>query len=215
MRLSYLWTAKTEFIMIQLLLRHWKIAAIAILLALLALSVHWANIERTGRIEATIALEASINDFQELSTKYINSQGDIVTISKAIVLDRANFKKAIKDTSLFWIKKFKNHERAQSAQSFEVSFEPELIKHDTVYVPCKDSIKAWKYHYKDDYNLIESTVLDTPKIEIRDRYYVVVTRNRPKNWFIKFQWTKWDFNGQVTNLNRLIKVDSVQTILVK
>jgi hypothetical protein len=137
-------------------------------------------------------------------------------MSRAISLDRANFKKALESNDLAWMKKFRNHERAQSASTFDSFFAPEdKIVRDTIYVPCQDSIRAFKYLYKDSYNHIEATVLDTPKVEIRDRYYVVVTRARPKRWFLKLQWSRWEFTGQVTNLNRLIKVDSVNTILVK
>jgi hypothetical protein len=165
--------------------------------------------------EAMAGRDAAIADYHNVTKKYINAQGDVVSISKAFELSRAEFKKAIESNDLNWVKKFTNYKRAQSAQSFEVSFEPD-IKHDTVKIPCKgDSIKAFKYSFKDRYNDIEATVIDTPKIEIRDKYYVVITKNRPKNWFIKLQWSRWEFNGEVTNLNRLIKVDSVQTIVVK
>lgn len=202
--------------MITFIWRYRELVAIAVLLALLAFFFNAYRKERTARKEAENARDAANKDYRNATTKYINAQGDIVAITKAIELNRANFKKALESNDLAWLKKFKNYKNTQSASSFDSFFAPEnKIVVDTVYLPCKDSIKAWKYHYKDAYNLIKATVLDTPKIEIRDRYYVIVTRNRPKNWFIKFQWSKWYFNGQVTNLNRLIKVDSVSTILVK
>jgi hypothetical protein len=160
--------------------------------------------------------DAAIRDYKNVTTKYVNSQGDIVNQSKAFELSRNEFKKALESNDLKWIKKFSDYKRTQSASSFTTIFAPEdKVIRDTVYIPCQDSIKAFKYHYKDFYNDIEAMVLDTPKISIRDKYYVIVTRNRPKNWFIKLQWSRWEFQGQVTNLNRLIKTDSVTTILVK
>jgi hypothetical protein len=202
--------------MIALIWRYRELVLIVILLALLAFFFNAYRSERTGRKEAKTRANAAQNDFKTISTKYINAQGDVVTMSRAISLDRANFKKALEGNDLAWIKKFKDYKRAQSASTFDSFFAPEdKIVRDTVFIPCKDSIRAFKYLYKDFYNHIEATVLDTPKVEIRDRYYVIVTRARPKNWFIKLQWSRWDFTGQVTNLNRLIKVDSVNTILVK
>jgi hypothetical protein len=199
----------------SLLLKHWKVAAIGILLALVALFFNAYQSERNGRIQAEKGRDAAINDFRTTSRKYVNAMGDIVTISEAMVLDKANFKKALEGNDLKWIKKFNDYKRTQSAQSFTTVLTTDRIIRDTLFIPCKDSIKAFRYHYKDFYNDIEATVIDTPKISIRDKYYVIVTRNRPRNWFIKFQWSRFEFHGQVTNLNRLIKTDSVQTILVK
>lgn len=202
--------------MIALIWRYRELVLIVIILALLAFFFNAYRSERTGRKEAETRADAAQNDFKTVSTKYINAHGDVVTMSRAISLDRANFKKALESNDLAWIKKFKNHKNTQSASTFDSFFAPEdKIVRDTVYIPCKDSIRAFKYLYKDSYNHIEATVLDTPKVEIRDRYYVIVTRARPKNWFINFQWSRFEFTGQVTNLNRLIKVDSVNTILVK
>jgi hypothetical protein len=202
--------------MITLIWRYRELVLIVILLALLAFFFNAYRSERTGRIKAEERADAAQNDFKTVSQKYVNAQGDVVTMSRAISLDRANFKKALESNDLAWIKKFRNHKNTQSASTFDSFFAPEdKIVRDTIYVPCKDSIRAFKYIYKDSYNHIEATVLDTPKVEIRDRYYVVVTRSRPKRWFLKLQWSRWEFTGQVTNLNRLIKVDSVNTILVK
>jgi hypothetical protein len=202
--------------MITLIWRYRELVVIVILLAAVWFLFQWGNSQRVQKIEAEKRADAAQNDFKTVSAKYVNAQGDVVTMSRAISLDRANFKKALEGNDLAWIKKFRNHERTQSASTFDSFFAPEdKIVRDTIYVPCQDSIRAWKYKYIDSYNHIEATVLDTPKVEIRDRYYVVVTRARPKLWFLKLQWSRWEFTGQVTNLNRLIKVDSVNTILVK
>jgi hypothetical protein len=201
--------------MMKLIWRYRELLAIAVLLAVIWFLFQWGTTQKNRAVQAEIGRDAAIKDFRNISTKYVNAQGDVVTMSRAISLDRANFKKALESNDLAWIKKFKNYKNTQSASSFDSFFAPEdKIVRDTVYIPCKDSIRAFKYLYKDSYNHIEATVLDSPKIEIRDRYYLLVTRNRPKNWFIKFQWSRWEFTGQVTNLNRLIKVDSVNTILV-
>lgn len=165
--------------------------------------------------EAQQGRDAAIADYHNATKSYINAEGDKVMISKAFELSKAEWKKAMESNDLKWAKKFRDSKNAQSAQSFEVSFEPESIKHDTVYVPCKDSIKAFHYRYKDEWNDIYAMVLDTPKFNQRDKYYMLITPSRPKRWFIRFLWSRREFSGQVTNSNRLIKVDSVQTIVVK
>ena len=199
-----------------LIWRYRELVAIAVLLAVIWFLFQWGTAQHSRAVEAEIGRDAAIKDFKNISTKYINAEGDVVTMSRAISLDRANFKKALEGNDLAWIKKFKGYKNTQSASTFDSFFAPEdKIVRDTIYVPCQDSIRAWKYKYIDSYNHIEATVLDTPKIIIRDRYYVVVTRSRPKRWFLKLQWSRWEFTGQVTNLNRLIKVDSINTILVK
>ncbi len=196
--------------------RHRELVAIAILLAAAWFLFQWGNANRIRANEAETGRNAAIVDYQNTVKKYVNAQGDVVTMSRAISLDRTNFKAALESKELQWIKKFKDYKRAQSASSFDTFFAPEdNVVVRTIYVPCKDSVKAWKYSYIDSYNHIEATVLDTPRVEIRDKYYVAVTKARPKHWFIKLQWSRFEFSGQVTNSNKLIKVDSIQTIVVK
>lgn len=189
--------------------------AILAVLILAILSAGYIQHLRTKLHNTEQGRDAAISDYRNVTTKYVNSQGDIVSQSKSFELSRNEFKKALKSNDLKWIKKFNDYKRTQSASSFTTLFAPDKVIRDTVYIPCQDSIKAFKYHYKDVYNDIEATVIDTPKISILDKYYVIVTRNRPKNWFIKLQWSRFEFHGQVTNLNRLIKTDSVTTILVR
>ena len=195
-------------------MKHYLIVLSILILALLSAGGYIKHL-RAKLHNTEQGRDAAISDYRNVTTKYVNAQGDIVSQSKAFELSRNEFKKALESNDLKWIKKFNDYKRAQSAQSFTTVLTTDRIIRDTLFIPCKDSIKAFRYHYKDFYNDIEATVIDTPKISIRDKYYVIVTRNRPRNWFIKFQWSRFEFHGQVTNLNRLIKTDSVQTILVK
>ena len=191
-----------------------RYAILAILILALLSAGGYIQHLRTKLHDTEKGRDAAISDYQSVTTKYINAQGDIVKQSKAFELSRNEFKKAIENKDLEWAKKFNNYKNIQAAQSFTTTVTVEKIKRDTVYLLC-DSIQAIDYHYKDAYNEIKARVIGKPVFNIRDRYYVVVTKNRPKNWFIKFQWSRWEFNGQVTNLNKLIQVDSVQTIFVK
>jgi hypothetical protein len=90
----------------SLLLKHWKFAAIGILLVLVALFFNAYQSERRIRKEAEIGMDAAISDYRNVTTKYVNSQGDIVSQSKAFELSRNEFKKALESNDLKWIKKF-------------------------------------------------------------------------------------------------------------
>lgn len=191
-----------------------RYAILAVLILTLLSAGAYIQHLRTKLRDTEQGRDAAISDYKSVTTKYINANGDIVKQSKAFELTKREFIKAAENKDLEWAKKFNNYKNIQTAQSFTTTVTVEKIKRDTIYLLC-DSIQAIDYHYKDDYNEIKARVIGKPVFNIRDRYYVVVTKNRPKNWFIKFQWSRWEFKGQVTNLNKLIQVDSVQTIFVK
>jgi hypothetical protein len=193
-----------------------RIIVLAVLISLLSGAFTYIGFQHKRIKETEAGRDAAIAQYQNVVKAYTNAQGEIVTLSKATELSQREYKKALESKELQWLKKFRDYKRAVSASSFTTLFAPEdLIQRDTVYIACKDSVQAWKYEYVDEWNTIKATVLDTPVFDQRDKYYFVVTPSRPKRWFIKFQWSKWDFNGQIVNSNKLIKADSIQTILVK
>lgn len=165
--------------------------------------------------EAERGRDAAISDYKNVTVKYVNAQGDIVSQTKAFELSKNEYKKALENKDLQWGKKFKDFKNTQAAQSFTTTIEVEKIKRDTIRIACKDSIKAINFHYKDQFNNIQATVIGKPIFEIHDSYYAVITKNRPKNWFIKLQWSRWEFKGQITNRNKLVKVDSLQTFVIR
>ena len=200
----------------------------AIAFGILAIAVVYlyfrATAEHTRAVEAEKGRDAAIalsNGWQSTSVTYANKLGDQVTRTTALELDKVNVTKLANSRELYWLQKFeglkKNNGNLQSAETFEISLETEKVHSEEIKIPCppKDTIMAFKYAYKDAWNDIRATVLDTPKLEIRDRYYAVIELKRPKGWLWKFQWSKRDAVSEITNSNKLIKIDSVAVITVK
>lgn len=179
------------------------ITAVAILFTL------WQSAKEEAK-QNGIARDAANRNYESVAVKYINAQGDLVTKQKTIELNAENFKKALEANELKWVNKFHvKPKNIESANTFSLEFQEQLIKHDTVYIPCKDSLKVMKYTYRDQWNDIQAMAIDTPKLDIRDRIYAIETRTRPKAWFWKLQWSRWQSNYEITNANKLITIDSV------
>lgn len=179
------------------------ITAVAILFTL------WQSAKEEAK-QNGIARDAANRNYESVAVKYINAQGDLVTKQKTIELNAENFKKALEANELKWVNKFHvKPKNIESANTFSLEFQEQLIKHDTVYITCKDSLKVMKYTYRDQWNDIQAMAIDTPKLDIRDRIYAIETRTRPKAWFWKLQWSRWKSNYEITNANKLITIDSV------
>lgn len=179
------------------------ITAVAILFTL------WQSAKEEAK-QNGIARDAANRNYESVAVKYINAQGDLVTKQKTIELNAENFKKALEANELKWVNKFHvKPKNIESANTFSLEFQEQLIKQDTVYIPCKDSLKVMKYTYRDQWNDIQAMAIDTPKLDIRDRIYAIETRTRPKAWFWKLQWSRWQSNYEITNANKLITIDSV------
>lgn len=191
------------------------ILAIVILFMLLKSETQRANEAEQGR-------DAAIHISNQLSTEnhqYRNKQGDTVTVSKAEVIPKSQMEALLKQKDLSWLKKLEgikqNGSNLQSAETFSTEFKEERVPERIVYLPCKDSVKAFSYDFHDKWNDIHALVLDTPKIEIKDRYYVAIELKRPKHWFLKLQWGKREPILEITNSNNLINIDSLTVIVIK
>lgn len=182
-----------------------------------------SNHQRHRAEEAEAGRDAAIKISNGLSSevrRYKNKQGDSVLVTKVIGIPKSQVDALLNERDLQWLKKFdglkKNGSNLRSAETFDVSFKDDVIKHDTVKLPCKnDSIKAKKFQYKDSWNDIEALVIGEPKLQIKDHYYAVVYLKRPKGWFFKFQWSKREATAEITNSNKLIRIDSLSEIYIK
>ena len=181
------------------------ITAVAILFPL------WRAAKEEAK-ENGIARDAANKNYESIAVNYINDKEQLVTVVEAYKLSKENTQKALEENKRLnnVIKQFYvNPKNVESANTFSLEFQKQLIKHDTVYIPCKDSLKVMKYTYRDQWNDIKAMAIDTPKLNIRDRIYAIETRTRPKRWFWKLQWSRWQSNFEITKSNKLIKIDSV------
>lgn len=175
---------------------------------------HRANEAERGRT-AFVTLSNSLN---KLSTIYKNALGDQVTRTQTIQVDRNNIEAISKSKELQWLNKFdglkKNKSNLQSASTFSSDFDFDQVPEKIRWLPCKDSLKGFAFDLHDQWNDIHAIVLDTPRIKIKDHYYGVIELKRPKHWFWKFLWSKRNPVSEITNSNKLIKIDSVTVIVV-
>lgn len=174
-----------------------------------------ANDAEDGRNAAIKISNGLSND----NKKYRNKQGDTVIITRVIGIPKSQVDALLKDKDLQWIKKLegvkKNGSNLESAltlsSDFDLSEVPEKIK----YLPCKnDSLKIHEFNFHNQWNDIQALMADSSKIEIRDRLYAAIELKRPKNWFWKFQWSKREAFGEITNSNKFIKIDSAAVIRI-
>ena len=183
-------------------------------------AIHRAEEAEIGR---DVAIKIS-NGLTALSHKYKNKQGDTVTVTPVIGVPQSQVEALLKAKDLQWLKKFeglkKDGSNLQSATSFETEFEGVMVPEKIKYLPCKDSVKAFAFDLHDGWNDIYALVVDTPKFEIRDKYYAIIEMKRTKRWFWRglihgFTWGhEWEPISELTNSNKLIKIDSVSVLVV-
>jgi len=200
---------------------NYKLVAFVVLVILVIIlwfrgekAIHRAEEAEIGR---DVAIEMS-NKSTSHSEKYKNKQGDTVTVTQVIGVPQSQVDALLKANNLQWLKKFeglkKDGSNLQSATSFETDFKGVMVPETVKYLPCKDSVKAFAFDLHDGWNDIHALVVDTPKFEIRDKYYAIIEMKRPKHWFWKFQWSKWEPISELTNSNKLIKIDSISVLVV-
>lgn len=201
---------------------NYKLIAFIILIILVILLYLSRESEKYRADEAEKGRDAAIlisNGWEQMSTVYKNKFGDQVIRTQAVEVDKVNIEALSKSKELQWLKKFdglkSNSGNLQSAESFTTEFQTKDISEKIKYLPCKDSVKAFSFDFHDQWNDIHAVVLDTPKIEIRDEYYGVIELHRPKGWFWKLKWRKFEPISEITNSNKLIKIDSIAVFVVK
>lgn len=212
----------TYSLLFELVKKNWKLAAFIVVSLVAVYFYLHARSERERADEAEKGRSAAIalsNSWQQMTTRYKNSYGDEVLKVQALEVDKTNIEALSKSKELEWLKKFeglkKNAGNLRDAATFQSNLNTSEIVTRTVYVPCKDSLKASDYEFVDQWNTIKAKVIGTPTIEIKDRYYVVFELQRPKGWFWKFQWSKKNVVGEITNSNKLIKIDSAAVFSVR
>lgn len=204
------------------------IMAVAILFLLWRKAETKANDNANGRDVAVAMMGESVSR----ETFYKNKLGDTVIRAKAYEVNISNLQALAKANDLQWLKKFdwlkRDLKNLKSAQSFDLSFASEEIKStplslDSLFGKGEltlDTTKTYPlggarhFQIKDAWNDIDAIVIGEPKLEIRDRLYAVIYSKRPKAWFWKLKWSKREYWAEASNSNKLIKIDSISTIVV-
>jgi hypothetical protein len=101
-----------------------------------------------------------------------------------------------------------------SATKIGLVFEPKEIPLRYVKIKC-DSVKAFKWSFKDVYNDISAIVLDTPRFFVRLPIHEVVTFGRRSKRFLFFRYGPREVNTEVSTPNTLFDIDTVITVVRK
>ncbi len=202
----------------QFIKNYWKPLSYVILILAVVILFMLFKSQKIRAEEAEQGRDAAIHISTGLSEevhKYKNKQGDTVTQVKSEVIPKSQLASLLKDRDLYWLNKFAKPKEIQSAESFTTKLEEIKVPERIVYLPCKDSIRASRYDFHDEWNDIHALVVGKPTIEIRDHYYAAIELKRPKHWFLKLQFSKREPILEITNSNKLIRIDSVVSIVVK
>lgn len=193
-----------------------------IALALLVLSVislgyavaYYKNESKQNAIGRDEAIRIA-NQKEQESTRYKNQFNQQVVRTKVTEMNLKNFQALSKANELDWLDKFDNlnkkYKNLLAAGSVGSRLDFSDVKRDTILIPC-DSLgytRAFKYQLIDKWNYIEAFVIDTPRLEIRDKiYWTLEWRKKHKFIFKKWRFGEKEWFHEVTNENKLIKLDT-------
>jgi len=144
--------------------------------------------------------------------RYKNELGNIVNRTEQLELTIKNVNELKETERLKFLKEFsrlKNNLRnLEEAGRFDWLIDEDSIPMEIVSVPCTDTLKAFNYKLKDEFNDIEAMVLDTPRLNIRVPIYYVELWDR--KWFLG----KKNYYIETTSPNKLIRLEAQETFKV-
>lgn len=206
------------------IIKHYNTIAFIILVVLVIYLFLHARSEHRRADDAEEGLKTAIHISNGLSAenhKYRNKQGDTVLVTTVETIPKSQVEQLLKERDLVWLKKMeglkKDGTNLESATTFVSEFDGKTLDKFTqiIKIPCADSLRGTEFSIHDQWNDIHATVIGKPTIEIRDRYYASIELQRPKWWFWKLLWSKRVAIGEITNSNKLIRIDSAAVFTVK
>ncbi len=199
------------------LLKHWKFAAIGILLVLLWVMYQWGDSQRIQKEENAKGMDAALSlvDKKEAEvTEYKNKLGDAVIVIQNQELDRKNFDKIAKLERFNLEKAFNvKLKKVESLTTFNTTSKVDSVMDDPVHstVHPKDTTLRL-FEYKDKHNDLRFYVNDSSRFKQTDVITGIDIRSRPDKWFWKMiTFRKWKETStyQLTHENKLIEINSV------
>ena len=161
-----------------------------------------------------------INEKDFVIERYINKHNQEIARVEAITLSHENVIRTKDSEYLKLLNQFeglkKNYRNLVATASFDMTMFGEGVPEpERVIIPCKDTLRAFKYRVYDDYNNIEILAVEPPKhMDIRIPLDAVINWNREKKfWFIKYGPKVYSM--QAYTPNKLVKIDSMRIIRVE
>lgn len=144
--------------------------------------------------------------------KYKNELGNVINRTEQLELTIKNVNELKETERLKFLQEFSrlknNLKNLEEAGRFDWLIDEDSIPMEIVSVPCTDTLRAFNYRLKDEYNDIEAMVLDTPRLNIRVPIYYAELWDR--KWFLG----KKRYYIETTSPNKLIRLEAQETFKV-
>ena len=148
---------------------------------------------------------------KEETTHYKNAYNQEVARVKSTQISLDNVNRLIETKELSWLKQFnglkKKYRNLEQASSVDMSFRGDSIIRRTIYVPCSDTLKLFRFYIHDEYNYIDAVVLDTPVFELKAPVYIANLWDINKFLGLRLGIKEWV--TEATTPNKLIRIDSL------
>ena len=148
---------------------------------------------------------------KEETTHYMNAYNQEVARVKSTQISLDNVNRLLETKELSWIKQFdglkKKNRNLEQAASINMSFRGDSVIRRTIYVPCSDTLKLFRFYIHDEYNYIDAVVLDTPVFELKVPVYIANLWERKK--FLGLRIGKKEYFLEATTPNKLLRIDSL------
>lgn len=153
----------------------------------------------------------------EETTFYINKYNQEVAKVKSTEISLDNVNRLIESKEFEWLKRFetlkKKYQNLEQATSIKMSFRGDSIIRRTIYMPCADTVKLFRYYIHDEFNHIDAVVLDTPVFQSRIPINIVGLWERKK--FLGLRIGKKEWFIEATTPNKLYPIDSLVNYTIR
>lgn len=179
-------------------------------------AINQKNAKEEAQAERDQAVSIATKEKEE-TIFYRNAYDQQVAKVKSTELSLDNVNRLIETKELNWLKQFeslkKKYQNLEQATSINMSFRGDSIIRRTIYMPCSDTMKLFRYYIHDEFNYIDAVVLDTPIFQSRipinivglwERKRVLGLRIGKKEWFI-----------EATTPNKLYPIDSLVNYTIR
>ena len=164
-------------------------------------------------LEVAAKLGATKSDSVQL---YVNRFGEEVAKNEASILELSTLRKMREADRLKFLKQFeglkKNLRNLENASSVELFLLEDSVPSIVSSLPCKDSIKVFVYSLVDEFNTIQATVIDTPKVEVRVPLYSSVYWQRKKILGLPIGKKTWKVESYTPN--KLVRISRQQFFII-
>lgn len=191
---------------------------IVFVFALITIGLGWRVSYLQSRLEFVSdernqAVQFATNQ-KEATSHYINKYNQEVAKVKQSEISQDNLKRLLETRELSHLKNFESiNKRLSNIENFKtisMSVRGDSIRLVPVFL--KDSLRAFRWEIKDEYNDISATVLDSPKFKMDIPLHAVAIWQRKK--FLGLRIGKKAWVTEAFTPNKMVHIDSITSFSV-